>query len=393
MAIAGRVAIVPKDAYDSTVAYQKLDLVRYNHNVYIAKKSSTGILPTDEEYWMLAIENVTQEQYEAIVNGTTAVGNALKANGVTLYKEFTEIDSTFTQDTAITDVVSKMAPDSKLCVTIYSSTSGIYPSGNGVLEIDKHSVNGNFTSVKFTDRNNGKLYTAVVQLDTFAGWTYSADGGNADTVDGKHASDFVQAMANLQHNSVGVNRTMQELLARRTVEFFTNWMVNENPCLYASGVIIPGADDVNSFILCSASMSNKKNFYIAYATKQDDGTYSISWDMGATTADLANYLPKSGGTLGNGDSYQPLGINGRADGTYLEFFGNGTRYGRLGYYSGAERFVLLDNQNQPYDILHTGNSAKVVVSETATTDTSALWVDNTNKKTKVYIDGAWTVIA
>lgn len=143
------------------------------------------------------------------------VDNAKTANGVTLYKEFTEIDSTFTQDTPITDVVAKMAPDSKLCVTIYASTTGIYPSGNGVLEIDKHSVNGNFTAVKFTDRNNGKLYTAVVQLDTFVGWKYSADGGNADTVDNYHAhqlqlvgSDDVPMGAFLvaRHNVDGDNR-------------------------------------------------------------------------------------------------------------------------------------------------------------------------------------------
>lgn len=83
MAIAGKVAITPGGEWSVDVAYDKLVVVTFGNNVYLSIKPSTGIEPTNEEYWMLLIENVTQEQYDNIINGTTAVGNALKLNGLT----------------------------------------------------------------------------------------------------------------------------------------------------------------------------------------------------------------------------------------------------------------------------------------------------------------------
>lgn len=90
MAVAGRVAIVPRDDYDVSSLYKKLDLVRYNHNAYVAKKENTGIEPTNEEYWMLIVENAStadltdlKKKLESILNGTTPVGNAALHEGLT----------------------------------------------------------------------------------------------------------------------------------------------------------------------------------------------------------------------------------------------------------------------------------------------------------------------
>lgn len=56
MAIAGRVAIVPKGEWVSTATYEKLDFVRYKGDSYIARKSSTGVIPeNNDEYWMLSV--------------------------------------------------------------------------------------------------------------------------------------------------------------------------------------------------------------------------------------------------------------------------------------------------------------------------------------------------
>ena len=81
MAIAGRVAIVPKGEYSNAVTYDKLDLVMFNNDAYVAKKASTGIEPTDDEYWMLILNNVVAEDLENIINGTTPVGNANQLGG------------------------------------------------------------------------------------------------------------------------------------------------------------------------------------------------------------------------------------------------------------------------------------------------------------------------
>lgn len=57
MAVAGRVAIVPKGDYAPNKAYKRLDCVMYNGlTMYIAKKGvPVGTLPTDENYWMKSI--------------------------------------------------------------------------------------------------------------------------------------------------------------------------------------------------------------------------------------------------------------------------------------------------------------------------------------------------
>lgn len=52
MPIAGKVSVRPRGDYDATEPYTRLDLVRYGQGCYICRKTCTGILPTDEIYWM-----------------------------------------------------------------------------------------------------------------------------------------------------------------------------------------------------------------------------------------------------------------------------------------------------------------------------------------------------
>lgn len=50
----GRASIVPKGVYDAAVQYQRLDVVTYNRNGYLAKTTVTGVTPgTDDTKWML----------------------------------------------------------------------------------------------------------------------------------------------------------------------------------------------------------------------------------------------------------------------------------------------------------------------------------------------------
>lgn len=79
MAIAGKVAILPKGEWDSAVTYEKLDAVSYDNALYIAKKPSVGQVPTDGEYWMFCLQSIDYAEFEKIINGTTTVGIADKA--------------------------------------------------------------------------------------------------------------------------------------------------------------------------------------------------------------------------------------------------------------------------------------------------------------------------
>ena len=78
MADAGKVGLRPRGDWSAGTAYEALDIVRFDNKCWISKKSSTGVTPTVGEYWMLAVENVSQTQIDNIINGTTIVGNSAK---------------------------------------------------------------------------------------------------------------------------------------------------------------------------------------------------------------------------------------------------------------------------------------------------------------------------
>lgn len=64
MANAGRVSMVPKGIWDDQTTYKRLDTVRIDNVVYIAKQDNSGVDPrTDDEetYWMKAVSGVTQD--------------------------------------------------------------------------------------------------------------------------------------------------------------------------------------------------------------------------------------------------------------------------------------------------------------------------------------------
>jgi len=53
MASAGRILIMPKGTYNANTTYEMLDLVYYNGTSWLAKKTATGIEPSNanSEYW------------------------------------------------------------------------------------------------------------------------------------------------------------------------------------------------------------------------------------------------------------------------------------------------------------------------------------------------------
>lgn len=56
MAIAGRVAIVPKGDWSADVTYKRLDAVTYNNTLYFAKKEApAGTATSNAEYWSKSI--------------------------------------------------------------------------------------------------------------------------------------------------------------------------------------------------------------------------------------------------------------------------------------------------------------------------------------------------
>lgn len=91
MAIAGKAGLTLEGAWDSKKQYDRLTGVEYNNNLYLSKKRPPlGVPPEAGEYWMLAIEGVTEQVWkdkiaeieaklEDIEDGTMTVGGAKSA--------------------------------------------------------------------------------------------------------------------------------------------------------------------------------------------------------------------------------------------------------------------------------------------------------------------------
>ena len=122
MAIAGRVAIVPKGDWSAETEYKRLDEVTYNNTMFIAKKAvPKGTLPTNAEYWS-----------KSIVGGVGAIatkedaGIVKPADGLSIAEDGTlkvSIDDTTLTMDQVNNVI-------KLADTLKEKINGAFPAAN-----------------------------------------------------------------------------------------------------------------------------------------------------------------------------------------------------------------------------------------------------------------------
>lgn len=122
MAIAGRVAIVPKGDWSADATYKRLDAVTYNNTLYFAKKEvPAGTATSNTEYWS-----------KSIVGGAGAIatkedaGIVKPADGLSIAEDGTlkvSIDgATLTMD-QVNNVI-------KLADTLKEKINGAFPAAN-----------------------------------------------------------------------------------------------------------------------------------------------------------------------------------------------------------------------------------------------------------------------
>lgn len=348
------------------------------------------------------------KEVEKLKCGAT-VGDAESVNGVTFYTRYEEIDSSFSNQTPIVDLVEKMVTNSRFFVTVYGGSLDVYPAAGGVLEIDKHGVSGNYTSVKFTRRDNGYFWTGCVQNAVFTGWKFSGDGGNANTVNGHHASDFNRNIK--EHPIFNVNGTNYTTYMDAILAKFSEGYIKGK--IFTAGyrcTDIPTSDTWSDIEW--ESLFGTRIFFIKLRVDQGRGIYFgvYNYDNGATSISWKNlskdlpYLPLDGGKVknltiareNNASEGGELVLEKASDSILngdiaIDIFTNKLRfYEKDGNnYRGVHIDLSLCENNVKSTLLHTGNSKATVISNTAPTDTSALWYDTTNKVCKYYKDGAW----
>lgn len=124
MAIAGRVAIVPKGDWSADAAYKRLDAVTYNNTLYFAKKEvPAGTATSNTEYWS-----------KSVVGGASAIATTEDAgivkptDGLSIAEDGTlkvNIDgATLTMD-QVNNVI-------KLADTLKEKINGAFPAANVV---------------------------------------------------------------------------------------------------------------------------------------------------------------------------------------------------------------------------------------------------------------------
>lgn len=124
MAIAGRVAIVPKGDWSADATYKRLDAVTYNNTLYFAKKEvPAGTATSNTEYWS-----------KSIVGGASAIattedaGIVKPADGLLIAEDGTlkvSIDGTTLTMDQVNNVI-------KLADTLKEKINGAFPAANVV---------------------------------------------------------------------------------------------------------------------------------------------------------------------------------------------------------------------------------------------------------------------
>ena len=448
MANAGRVAIVPKGDYSSSNSYKRLDLVRYDEKSYVAKKESSGIEPTNTEYWMLmtsdgvvidsalsdkstnplqnkvvksALDNIqttakatlSQAGWYRVARCERSYGNAVLLGIKNIYASSGCVSQVLLFNTAYKNEsivpISLASKNTQTITKARYTTDGTFnylevyytlnegnPFGFTVTELT-HNV-----STDMSDSFPWQTITPTLTSETVDGvtvtTTYDIPANASPVTD----LDIAEAMNNYKYPNYSAN-TEEEFYTILS-ELHTNAMLNsEYKAVVVANVTITKLGTAGVFQL-HGFKAHKDTFgwqrvsgynpSVMFAERiLYSGTW-MDWDIFATTADLANYFPISGGTVKT-SSAEGVTIERQSSAEYMQarigFRRTDVYYGGLGF-SSVDNPLFITTSGVEKKLHHDGNSAKVVVSASAPSDTSALWVDNSNKVVKSYIDGAWTQV-
>ena len=123
MAIAGRVAIVPKGDWSADVTYKRLDAVTYNNTLYFAKKDvPAGTATINTEYWS-----------KSIVGGVGAIAKPEEAGIVKPDGKSMSVDESGTLSINLdgtTITLDEAKNVIKLADTLKDAINGAFPAAN-----------------------------------------------------------------------------------------------------------------------------------------------------------------------------------------------------------------------------------------------------------------------
>lgn len=392
MADAGRIAPIPKGNWSESIEYEQLDIVNYDSKTWIAKQPSINISPSDGEYWMLCLENYSQEQFNNVLNGTTLVGDSHKLEGK-------ELDEFVLKDN-IDDALSE---------------TSVNPVQNKVITKAVNDIVSGDKTVGNADTVDGYHAKSLINNHLLVGtnYKYRAFLKYEDGTSSMHPVSFLVSgvstfgsqqtgvwLVEITYRTVGSPKiTITQISPTGSTDSVTFGYYVEGNALYFGVYASTGYPDNLTITMLSNNVNRGLASWVSgsFDTYYNSDTAPTGWTEVAinrvlsTKTDLENCLPLSGGTVGNGNTDTPISIQGNNKASWLDFkTSEGIVLGFLGF--DAVNNPTFGSTTARYSLLHTGNSYRIVKDTTAPSDTTCVWIDTATKTIKLYLDGAWTTV-
>lgn len=239
-----------------------------------------NVLPMEGAYVPVESFNEQVEIVRKLISGETTVGNANKLGGKDA-SEYVQKNSDSLQTISRNGyrAIDFKCNTQNKAISQFSGVSGVL-GGLGFNDVN----------VPVVEKTNGTME----ELAT------TADLASYATLDSMRKSGLLSGA--LYYSRIDATNTLASYLEKNTTIFFSNWTDSTNfPFNYGSGVIIPTAD-TNYRVILYSNGSDSKSFVVGSASKTS-GSWVVTWDEKASTADLANYVSK------NAENYTNLDFN------------------------------------------------------------------------------------
>lgn len=131
MATAGRILLMHKGEYQSSVTYEMLDMVSYDGVIWVAKKTCIGITPSssNSDYWF-AMVGVSSEDFEAFKNEVLSSVEASISEAISESEEATQAKINAV-DSKVTTVDNRVTTVDGRVTTVNNSLSKYLPLAGG----------------------------------------------------------------------------------------------------------------------------------------------------------------------------------------------------------------------------------------------------------------------
>lgn len=159
--IAGRAAIFPAGDFVFGTAYKRLDMVRYDGVLYVAKKDNTDVYPTNKEFWMLSVKaaEVDSETIGEIRQSISANAELIEQSQNLIAQNNQLIAQLSSQSEALSSAIENL--QNSAFSGNYNDLTNKPNINNGTLTIQK-----NGTNVQTFSANQGTNTTANITVPT-----------------------------------------------------------------------------------------------------------------------------------------------------------------------------------------------------------------------------------